>query len=102
MSEAIGHVDPRPESLVVTISVSSIKRRVVLLLAGLTYYLILVASYLLTIVPTHFYEGFIFRPLPPWCWAASVTLALIPLIWMSVDFRRPSDYTSWLLYACVT
>lgn len=70
--------------------------------SGLLYYAALLGCYLYTIVPTNFSEGFTYHTLPEWCWLLSVLLAITPLLWMPCDFKRPSDYTSLFLYACVT
>jgi len=90
------------EGLVITVRLSALSRKAWMLFAGALFYGALVACYGLTIVPTNFSEGFTYRDLPAWCWVTSLVLALMPLLWMQPDFRRPSDFTSWFLYACVT
>jgi hypothetical protein len=92
----------RPAGLTRTFTTASLRRRCLLLGLGAIYFAVLVGTYIYTIVPTHFFEGFIYKPLPEWCWPYSFFVSLIPTLWMSFDFRRPSDYTSVFLYACVT
>jgi hypothetical protein len=102
MNEAVSHPPLRASSWTWTITTSELKRRCLLLFLGIVYFGVLLACYLYTIVPTHFVEGFVYRPLPEWCWMVSLGVALTPLLWTSIDFRRPSDFASLFLYICVT
>lgn len=39
--------------------------------------------------------------LPAWAWFLSISLAILPLFWLPIDFERPSDFAAWFLYLCL-
>ena len=76
----------------------SVFRRVIALCLGIAYYLAILSCYYYVISPMYSYRGMHFTILPVWAWMVSVTLALIPLLWLPLDFNRPSDFAAWFLY----
>jgi hypothetical protein len=68
---------------------------------GITYFGALIFCYVRFISPVYEYAGLTYRVLPIWCWFVAVSLALVPLLWMPIEYRRPSDFASILLYVCV-
>ncbi|MEW6668910.1 MAG: hypothetical protein AB1512_27185 [Thermodesulfobacteriota bacterium] len=75
--------------------------RAVAMALALVYYTAFVSCYYYVISPTYDYYGMTLTSLPGWCWAASLVLALLPVTWMPVRLKRPSDFASWFLYLCL-
>ncbi len=68
---------------------------------GILYYIALLLNYRDLISPIFSYNGLTYQPLPSWVWSYSIILSLAPLHWMPLNFSRPSDFTSWILYLTV-
>jgi hypothetical protein len=84
-----------------TISINALRSRFFIFILGLIFYGILLYCYISYIVPREEYMGLVARLLPLECWGVSVVMFLLPLLWLPIDFKRPSDYASWLLYLSV-
>ena len=84
-----------------TISRNALRSRFLIFVLGLIFYGILLYCYIFYIVPREEYMGLVARLLPVEWWGVSVVMFLLPLLWLPIDFKRPSDYASWLLYLSV-
>ena len=73
-------------------------RRLLLILSMLCIYIVLAYLYRVSISPAYLYEGFVHHSLSVVELAVSIAFFIIPVIFLPVYPRRPSDYTVWALY----
>jgi hypothetical protein len=81
--------------------ISDIKHRLCLFGLGIGYYLSFLTCYHYVISPIYSSIGLTFLMLPAWAWGISFVLAILPLLWLPLNFTRPSDFASWFLYLCL-
>lgn len=75
-----------------------ILERLLLLVIGIGFDALLLAYYETSLVDRHGYEGIVMRPVSVSCWTAAWGMSLLPLLWLPIRFRIPSDFCVWCLY----
>jgi hypothetical protein len=84
-----------------TPTATAVLDRLLLVLICLAYGVTLNWSYEHVESPIFAYEGYRFHP-PGWLYVAlGYVLILVPVLWLPVRLRRPSDLAQWILYATV-
>jgi hypothetical protein len=76
-------------------------QRVGLIGIGILYLAALLVNYYWYVSPVYSYAGMIVQDLPQWVWASAICLAVMPLLWMPIRCRLPSDYAVWILYITI-
>lgn len=78
--------------------IKKIRNRLIALALGIAYYFLFWRCYRDLIAPIYSYMGMKFWMMPDWWWYLSLGLALAPLLWLSLDLKRPSDLACWVIY----
>jgi len=75
--------------------------RMVFILGAASYVVLLQAAYILGIVPSWSYLGFVFKDPPAIIWLLGTLAAIAPSIWMPISLHRPSQWLYLFLYLSV-
>jgi membrane protease YdiL (CAAX protease family) len=76
--------------------------RLILIVFGGTFNMLLAVAYTLSVQPRYAYAGHTSRSISTTEWIGIGVLSLLPILRLPVEFRRPSDYGTWVIYlVCV-